>query len=278
MKKNDLSFFSSKAYKLTLCFSLAIFFYLFIVFFLPFGVDNYDPDHKYTTEFLLEMLYFFIILLLTCAANEFLLKPLIIRSNSPKNVILWSLWTLFFLSTAVYFTYNFLGNWHDFHLSSYFEFLRDCPAVLIFPLIAVFFFFRYRSLQDRVNYILKEQHNYKDSERLLTFIGSGSKDRISLAASRFLYGRAQNNYIELFYIEKNEKQKFVIRATLGQLVTSLNDPAIRRCHRSFMVNLEQVRTIKGNHQNMRLILAPFDSEVPVSPSYTADIMSLLKRR
>ena len=51
--------------------------------------------------------------------------------------------------------------------------------------------------------------------------------------------------------------------------------AIVRCHRSFLVNLFQVKTIKGASHDMSLVLEPEDHSIPVSGTYRKQIIQLL---
>lgn len=276
MDNNDLAFYNTPKYKLSLCLVTAVFFYGFIIFFLPFGVDNYNPNHEYTFKFLLEIFYFLIPLFAFLALNEFVLRPLFFKQASLKKVVLWSIWTLSLLATVIFLTYNYLGNWHDFLLSSYLGFLRDVSMVLLFPMIGTFFFFRFRSLQNQMEHILTTKEEFVDTGQLIQFKGVGSKDQITLSSSNFLYGRAQDNYVELVYLEQGQLKKFLMRTTLGNLVSSVNNMAIVRCHRSYMVNLLHVNSIKGGNQDIILYLAPFDSSVPVSKSFKSEVINNLR--
>lgn len=276
MEKKALSFYDTSRYKLILSIVVSIFFYLFIIFFLPFGVDNYNPNHEYTTEFLLEIFYFIIPLFFALLLNEFVLRPLFFRNASLKKVIVWSVWTLLFLDSLIFFTYNFLGNWHDFYLSSYLGFLRDVSVVLLFPMVGVFFFFKYQSIQNQMEYILTAKEDITGMDQLIEFKGSGSKDQITLSASNFLFGKAQDNYVELFYEEQNQMKKFLMRATLGNLISSINNKAIIRSHRSYIVNLHHVKTIKGGNRDIALYLDPFNSQVPVSKSFKNAVLEKLQ--
>jgi len=267
MKKNDFSFYNTSKYKISLSFSISVFFFFFIVFFLPFGVDNYNPNHKYTLYFFLEIFYFFIPLLAFSLLNEFLLRPIIFKKTTFKKIILWSIWTLFVLSTVMFITYNILGNWHNFKLSSYLEFLIQVPVVLLFPLVGTFFFYRFRSLQYQIEHILTTKERFIDENQLVKFKGQGSKDQITLSLGNFLYGKAQDNYVELYYIDNEQLKKILIRSSLSNLSKSINDLVIVRCHRSYMVNLLQVIAVKGGNHEMTLNIDHFDAIVPVSKSY-----------
>ena len=277
MNTNGFLFYNSKKYKLTLSLSIAIFFYVFIVFFLPFGVDNYNPNHQYTFEFFFEIFKFFIPLLLISLANEFLLRPLFIKKATFNQIILWTLWTLYLLSSVIFITYNYLGNWHDFNLSSYLEFLIQVPAVFIFPITVVFFFFKYRSIQNQMEHILTTKDKAFDETVLIKFKGQGNKDQIILSMGSFLYGKAQDNYVELYYLENDQLKKFLLRSSLSKLSDSLDDSIIVRCHRSYMVNLLHVNSITGGNNELKLHLNLLKDIIPVSKSYQDTTLSNLHK-
>jgi hypothetical protein len=256
---------------------LALFFYFFIIFFLPFGVNNYNPNHEYTLSFFLEIFYFFVPLLVFALLNEFALRPLIFKQASVKRIIIWSVWTLFLLSSVVFFTYNFLGEWHDFKVSSYGTFLVQVSVVLLFPLVGTFFFFRHQSLQHQIEHILTAKEQSLDQNQLIQFKGQGSKDQITLSLSNFLYGKAQDNYVQLFYLENRQLKQFLIRCSISNLSEAVNSSVIVRCHRSYLVNLIHVTAIKGANHDLTLTIQPFDSAVPVSKSYRDTTLAQLHK-
>jgi len=277
MKNNNFSFYDTSKYKISLSFSLSIFFYFFIIFFLPFGVGNYNPNHQYTLGFFLEIFLFFVPLLAFSLFNEFLLRPLILKKTSFKKIIIWNIWVLFLLSTVLFITYNILGNWHDFKLNSYIEFLIQVSVVLLFPLVGVFFFFRYRSLQCQIEHILTTKEIFLGENQLIEFKGQGSKDQITLSLINFLYGKSQDNYVELYYLEKEQLKKFLIRSPISNLSKSINNLVIVRCHRSYIVNLLQVTAVKGGNHEITLNIDSFDSIIPVSKSYQDSTLETLHK-
>lgn len=277
MKKHNFLFYDTKIYKIGLSLSISFFFYFFIIFFLPFGVNNYNPNHQYTFDFFIEIFYFFIPLLSFSFLNELILRPLIFKEATFKKIIFWSTWTLFILSTVVFVTYNILGNWHNFSLSSYLEFLIQVPVVLLFPLVGTFFFFRFRSLQSQIEHILTTKELFLDENQLIKFKGQGSKDQITLSLSNFIYGKSQDNYVELYYLENEQLKKFLIRSPLSKLSKSINNAVIVRCHRSYMINLLQVTAVKGGNNEMTLNINHFDTTIPVSKSYQDSTLESLHK-
>ncbi len=276
MGKSDFSFYNTRKYKLVLCLSVTFFFYFFLIYFLPFGVDNYNPNHQYTRTFLFEIFKFALAIFAFLTINEFVLRPFFMKRTVPKHIVYWSIWTLLLLSTVIFFLYNYLGNWHDYRLRSYLGFLVDCSAVLIFPLMGTFFFFKHQNLQSQIGHFLTTKVALSEADVLVNFKGQGNNDQITLALSSFLFGKAQNNYVELFYLEEGQLKKFLLRSSLRNLVDSVQVPAISRCHRSYMVNLLTVKAIKRGSQEMNLCLDPFDTSVPVSKSYRQRVIENLQ--
>lgn len=276
MGEQDLRFYDSTRYRLTLSVILGAFLYFFLLAFLPFGVSNYDPDHQYTLEFLREISVFGLVTTAFSVVNEFGLRPLVFRRATPRKALVWSIWTCVFLSQVVFLTYNFVGGWHDFHLSSAMEFVFQVSGVLVFPLTGTYFWFRHQDLRHQLEKVLKRIGNEADPERLLTFTGQGSGDRLVLRLADFLYARSQDNYVELNFLRNGRVDRLLIRTTLSGLADSLDSAAIVRCHRSYLVNLYQVSAVRGGGNDIRLHLNHLDEPLPVSKTFNSDTMRALR--
>ena len=210
------AFFFTPRYKWILSFANGIFLYLFLIVFLPFGVNNYDPYHEYTTSFLLEIGIFIPVTIVLTLINEFGVKAFFKGRTSLNFVIGWTAWSLIFLGLGVFLTYNILGNWHDWKLTSVPGFIRDISAVLLFPMGGTYFYFRYKKLQEKYDSVLTNIGATIDNTQMIHFSGEGAKDKISISVSDFIYAQAQDNYIELFYLKNQTPSKFLIRSSLGR--------------------------------------------------------------
>lgn len=272
----DLHFYIERDYKLALTFSIASFFYVFVLFFLPFGVNNYDPNHHYTFSFFLEIFFLVVIIGVFTFLNEFYIKPFVVKTVSVKIIILWTLWTFVLLSTATFFAYNLLGNWHDLKLSSFLSFIPNCSSVFIFPTAGVFFYFRQKNLEEKIEEVYYLIEKPKLVEQLVTFSGQGMNDQISLTLSNFLYGMAQDNYVQLYYKKDSEIKRFLIRSSLTKLLSTIKNPSIIRCHRSYIVNLQKVETVRGGLNDLHITITNSKLEIPVSKTYREAALKGLK--
>ncbi|WP_421948863.1 LytTR family DNA-binding domain-containing protein [Phaeodactylibacter xiamenensis] len=82
------------------------------------------------------------------------------------------------------------------------------------------------------------------------------------------YIEALQNYVRIGYLdEANELREQTERATLKSILDQIDDKAIVRCHRSYLVNRTAVADAAGNAQGLMLTLADCPKTVPVSRSY-----------
>jgi hypothetical protein len=274
--QQDYPFTLDMEYRLTQGMASALFFVLFMLVFLPFGVSNYNPNHEYTAEFLLTMASFGVMVACVILASEFLLKPRIPGVTTTVGVFAWSAWTCLVAGTAIYLLYNIYGNWHDFSLRSALGFVANCATVLAFPLAGTFFYFRYRDLRTQFEAVLESPPAGADPERLITFGGPGSSDRIVLRLNDVIYGQAQDNYVELHYQKEGSERQHLLRATLTSLAKETEGTGIVRCHRSYVVNLRRVTSIRGSGSRLTLTLDGAGESIPVSRSYREQILSSLR--
>ena len=72
-------------------------------------------------------------------------------------------------------------------------------------------------------------------------------------------------------------KKLLIRISLSNILKQVETHSIKKCHRSYIINLEKVKDLKGNAQGYKLILPEIDSEIPVSRSFISSIIPQLQQ-
>lgn len=254
-----------------------LFLYLFLVAFLPFGVSNYNPQHQYTFHFLFEISKFIPVVIGTSLLNEFLFKSLFKNDTDLGFILGWTAWSMFLIGIGVFVTYNYLGNWHDWRLSSFPGFVFNTATILIFPAVGVFFYYRYKSLQQKYDAILTNADSRIDEKSMIHFSGEGAKDKISVTVADFIFARAQDNYSEIYYVKNGVVTKFLLRASLKSLTDSKEYDFVVRCHRSYLINLYNVHSIKGSRKDLQISMAHSNTIIPVSQTYADTTLDMLKK-
>lgn len=99
---------------------------------------------------------------------------------------------------------------------------------------------------------------------------------LTIAEKDLLYVQSMENYCTLYYLEGNSVKKIWLRISLSNILTQIQTQTIKRCHRSYIINLEKVKDIKGNAQGYKLFLQEIDFEIPVSRSFISIIIPELQ--
>lgn len=99
----------------------------------------------------------------------------------------------------------------------------------------------------------------------IEFRGVNKGEKITLQKEVLLFIKASENYVQIFYAKNNTVQQKTFRNTL----TAIKKQAsfLYRSHRSYLVNVSTIKTIKGNSQNAKIEFHHEDLNVPLSKSY-----------
>ena len=267
-------YFDIARYQLLFALFIGVFMMLFLLVFQPFGVNNFDPTFHISLEFLLAVGAMGLAVTVTVAANEFLLRPLVLRRLTRRRLVAWLIWTLILIATVVFLIYNLMGNWHDFKWSSYLGFIRDVSLLNSLPVGGFLFYIRHELLKSE--YVqLRAIHLEQAPARFVHFSSDNGKDQVAVALDDLLYLESQDNYVAVNWVEGGNRRASLIRSSLKRVEEILGEPLLLRCHRSYIVNLARVRGCRGNRHGLKLTLEGGDKPVPVSRAYTENMMHKL---
>lgn len=90
--------------------------------------------------------------------------------------------------------------------------------------------------------------------------------------SNLLYLESADNYVCIWYLNKGQLTKFMLRNSLKAIEESLADTNVLRCHRSFMVNFDQVKVIRREKEGVYLELGIEKvPDIPISKTYSEKV-------
>jgi DNA-binding LytR/AlgR family response regulator len=269
----------------------------FLLFFQPFGLHQ-APDGTFK---MLVIAGYGLVTFLCVALNGWLLPvlfpKLFVRERwtvkREITVTLVNFLTVGFFNTL----YTFLIFRQPFSLRHllYFELITLAVGILPVSLIVLFRYNRLLSanlkLAREMNSELKphntepeiqptaqpaKETSISQTSRLFTFSSESGTELITIARPDFLFATAADNYVELHYLANGVPKKSLIRSTLTRIEETLNpETRILRCHRAYIVNIDQVRNFSGNAQGLKLELSNTQESIPVSRKMVPHIKSLL---
>ena len=104
-----------------------------------------------------------------------------------------------------------------------------------------------------------------------------TSERILLEVADLLYIEAVGNYVKVYHLSDGLVRADMLRATSRQMEDELKDyPTIVRCHRAFLVNLQQVEKIVAKAGTMQLVIKHGRESLPVSRSNMAQVKKAIK--
>lgn len=109
----------------------------------------------------------------------------------------------------------------------------------------------------------------------ITLTGTTS-DTVKVNIKDLLYIETVGNYVKIYQLHDGKVRSDMLRATSKQLEDDLSAyPMIVRCHRAFLVNMQQVERIVSKPGGMLLDIKHCDDTIPVSRSNMAQIKKRL---
>lgn len=243
----------------------------FLIVFEPFGIAYWLDPNK--TSYLIG---FGVITTLTSVFLNFVVVPLFpsyFKSSKwtlGREILFISL--LLLLIAAGNSILLSLVTTQVFSFNTYIFNILSVVLVGIFPVgfgVMGNYIIQLKKYQKPVNIA---EHKEKLDQVIL--IADNEKDCISLAQNQIQYIESADNYAIVYFSKAKEQRKEMLRTSLTRLEDQTKDHGIVRCHRSFMVNLNNVHEVTGNAQGYKLHLNNCDQVVPVARKYSNIVKEL----
>lgn len=157
--------------------------------------------------------------------------------------------------------------------------LQNTALVLLLPYSVLWLYFSWEEKNERLAEITQGGQTQADnSKNMFTFLDEKGVLRFSLKLENLLYLEASDNYVNIYYLNKDKISRFLLRNTLKRLEETFKGSEIIRCHRSYMVNCEKVKVIRKDKDGLKLELdVPSANDLPVSKTYIENVMNNFSR-
>jgi hypothetical protein len=264
-----LDLLETKRDKWILILTTGVFSILFLNLYNPFNVSNWHSVGSLPLFLILSS--YGIIGIFILAISQFLIRPLFgIKNFKIGSFILWFICELIILGFVMFLIYGDKGLqgydlFGEFLLSLKYTFL-----VIALPYAAVLYYLD--SSQQKQKYVQVD----KSGKNIIKILDENQNVRIAIEPDKLLFIKNADNYVEIFYSANEGISKELVRTSLKRLESELSDFKVKRCHRSYMVNIKNVslskKTRKGLNLELRFEDAPL---IPVSKNYASEILNEL---
>lgn len=248
--------------------------YLFLIIFQPFGTENFQHPYKFLLLFPYCIIFgmaFFIANLMTSRFSNWNIGAEFLK------IIL-----ILFLSSVLSYFYNSLFLSHvALDLGNYFYMFLYSLAIGI-PVSIIYILSRYiylKNIHEKKARDISQHLPVSASEQRQNLLKiSAQNTELIMNEKDFLCVQSMENYCTFYFLENNSVQKTLIRISLASVLQQIETDSVKKCHRSYIVNLGRVKNLKGNAQGYKLILPEIDFEIPVSRSFISSIIPQLQQQ
>ena len=254
---------------------------VFINIFRPFNSETWIPNNNSTNYFMyssLMVLIGMVVVSLSRVLMNFVVKKV---SLTYPDYVIWLvsdavILSVFYVFVAykVGFVDNFLNDNPDMTTwEAIFAIFRKSIAntvwMLLIPYTISLLFLDNQHLNNKI----KEIGTRSGESNIIHFKDEKGEIRLSINLENVLYAEAADNYVIIKYINNDKIVDFFLRTNLKKLSDDLRDTPIQRCHRSFMINLLHVTSLKKDQTEF---IIQFDTtsikDITVSKTYQETIM------
>ena len=271
-------FLSSLKARILLIIGSSLFVYFFLLIYQPFGGAEVPDKPTFFMGFATSVL-------IGLASGYILFPSLFPKWFMPeewtiKKEILLLGGALFLISILNYLYNSIIGaNYAPQH--SLLEFIGITLAVGVFPILGLIFFLelymrrRNEEAAKKLSLPLSAVAERNVPMEVVTISSDNLKEgAFSLPLTSFLFASAEGNYCTLFFLENQQLQRKLLRLNMKNLEGQLQAfPSVIRCHRSYLINKEKIRQMKGNARSLILKLEGYHGEIPVSRAYSKEMLS-----
>ncbi len=268
-------YFNEKGNVVRLVLGTAIFALLFINIFQPFNSRDWVPN---ITEFRYFLFSCLIILTATCVIA---ISRTVMYFYAKKNEISYldyAFWVLVEL-IAMSFFYT-LFPYYVLHANVLFWSLFKTAItytslIVLAPYSILSLFFSLKDKESRLEKINQQQKEElpDNNGNLYSFYDEKGTLRLSLFSECLFYIEAADNYVCIYYMNKGKLTNFMLRNSLKNIEHVFSERNLIRCHRSFVVNIANVKIIRKGENGLSI---DFDCDgvrsIPISKTFSANVL------
>ena len=262
---------------------VSIFAVVFINIFQPFGSDKWiDNDKITTTVYFLWSIVLVSIGMIVVAISRMIMYNFSRKPNHDITILKYIGWVfieLLLLSGS--FTILALIVKGNLNLTTndpmeiYVNAIKNTVCILFIPYIICILYFSYQNNKLKLRELMGENIGFKSSN-LISIRDSRGVLQLSVAKENLLYIESADNYICIWYQKGETLKKKLMRITMKEISEQLADTNIVRCHRSYMINLDLVKVMRREKENIFLELGvPNVKEIPISKTYGESVLRRL---
>lgn len=121
-------------------------------------------------------------------------------------------------------------------------------------------------------YIEKQEETRQEKTENMNFYALGGKLAFSTHRDNVLYIESADNYCNIHYLNEGKEDTFILHNSLKNLDNRTKYPGLLRCHRGYMVNINNVKLLRKEKDGLVIELSQGVKAIPVSRTYNERVV------
>lgn len=248
----------------------ALFALVFINLYKPFSSESWYA----VSEF--KFFVFSSLIILTGVLVVVISRIIMYYYGRKKGIKLWGycVWILLeiFFMSLFYTIYTVYLNPQRDYLSAFKESSINTSLVLLLPYAALHLYFSYQEKERQLEQFAENKGESRMHNNVISFYDEKDELRLSVKNNNLLYLESADNYIGVWYLNKGQITKFMLRNSLKAVEQTMAQTNVLRCHRSYMVNFDQVKVMRREKDGIYLELGIEKvPDIPISKTYSEKV-------
>jgi len=158
-----------------------------------------------------------------------------------------------------------------------FNAVQNTSLILLIPYTLSILFFAWKDIKRKLEHMVQQ---FRDpAEVFIPIKDEKGVLRLTLKSINILFLESNDNYVNVYYLDNEKTKTYLIRNSLKQLEKSLKEYPIYRCHRSYSVNIKNVKMVRKAKKGYELVInSPKEECIPISLSYQKKILDLINHK
>ncbi len=271
--KQDFTLLDSRINKLILIGFIGLYSVFFLSVYTPFNINHWGNNYYFR----------YVLLGITIVSiSQFVLRPIFgLKTFKYYSLILWGLFEMFIMASVLHLLYAIPFDTISDKVYDYLHTIWIVNLVAAVPYVLVIFYLLFREKISDFKAIEKNTFGVgtAKSNKLLTITGENDKVVLAIKYHQLLYVKSAGNYLEFFYLKGEKLAKELVRARLKELEKKIVDTNVVKVHRSYMVNVRHISSLKKTKKSYELIVQHIpDIVIPVSTGFKGSFEEALKQK
>ncbi len=147
----------------------------------------------------------------------------------------------------------------------------DIVGILLVPYIISILIFMLDEKRQEIDALHAMMPSREQEKSLVgdtvNFFDRGGRLVFATKKSNVLYIEASDNYTNIHYINEDHEDCFILHNSMKNVEGTYASIGMLRCHRGYLVNLENIKLIRKEKDGMVIELSQSNKTIPVSKTY-----------